>query len=199
MHAHFIARAGSIAALAACCLPAAAANFTFSGNATYNTDVVKVAFTLSAEATDLRAWTDSWAAGLNFDPTLTLWAKSGTTHQWVAANDDNDGVGADQGAYDAGLAPASLAAGRYLITLGAAPNYANGDLLSDGFAYTGTRPILISEWNQPGYDINANDQKGTFWRLNLAGVDSASAVPEPATFLLMLLGTGLFLRLRGRS
>lgn len=174
-------------------LQAQAADFSFSDHIRHNTDVVQVAFTLDHEASNVRLWTDSWQGGFNFDPTLTLWVKQGTGYSRVGDNDDDSSIDPGQGFYDAGLTLAGLAAGQYLVTLGAAPNYANGTLLSDGFAFDGSEPILVSEWNQPSYDINANDQKGTFWRLNLSGVDAAAPVPEPSSLVLLFAGAGLLL------
>lgn len=172
---------------------AQAADFSFSDHITYNTDVVQVAFTLAHETSEVRLWTDSWQGGFNFDPTLTLWVKQGNGYSLVGENDDDSSIDTAQGFYDSGLSLTALAAGQYLVTLSAAPNYATGALLSDGFAFNGSAPILVSEWNQPSYDINANDQKGTFWRLNMSGVDAASAVPEPSSLALLLAGTGALL------
>jgi hypothetical protein len=196
-------KASLIIRLAATALPllalqAQAADFSFSGHSTYNTDIVQVRFTLDQDATQVNLWTDSWQSGLNFDPTLTLWAKQGADYVKVAENDDDATVHAGQGFYDSGLALQNLTAGQYLVTLGAAPNYANGSLLSGGFAFDGSTPIQIAQWDQPSYDINANDQKGTFWRLQLSGVDAASAVPEPSSLALLLAGAGVWMSLPRR-
>lgn len=184
----FIRPATIAAALTFGSLHAQAANFSFAGDLSYNTDVVHVAFSLQADSSQVRLWTDSWTDGLNFDPTLTLWVKEGGGYSWVGDNDDDHTIDPAQGFYDAGLSLSNLTAGQYLITLGAAPNYANGPQLSQGFAFDGSTPTLITQWNQPSYDINANDQKGTFWRLNLANVDTAATVPEPASAALILAG-----------
>lgn len=72
--------------------------------------------------------------------------------------------------------------------------------MSQGFAYDGEAPILLSQWNQPSYDPNANDQKGSFWRLNLANVDRAALAPEPGTYVLLAFGlVALWLARRSRS
>lgn len=186
------------AALALSSLQAKAANFSFDGDLAYNTDVVQVAFTLNAASSQVRLWTDSWTEGLNFDPTLTLWIQDGSGYTLVGDNDDDHTIDSAQGFYDAGLSLATLMEGQYLVTLGAAPNYANGAQLSQGFALDGSTPTLISQWMQPSHDINANDQKGTFWRLNLSGVDTATTVPEPATAALILAGLSAMLLSRRR-
>jgi hypothetical protein len=46
----------------------------------------------------------------------------------------------------------------------------------------------LANWNQPGYDMNANDQKGGAWSVRLSGVDMAAAVPEPANAWMLLAG-----------
>ncbi|MBC7701210.1 MAG: PEP-CTERM sorting domain-containing protein [Massilia sp.] len=187
------------AALALSSLHAQAANFSFAGDIAHHTDVVQVAFTLQSSSGPVRLWTDSWSDGLNFDPTLSLWVKDGSGYSLVGDNDDDDTIDPAQGFYDAGLSRTTLTAGQYLVTVGAAPNHANGTLLSQGFAFDGSTPILVSQWDQPSYNLNANDQKGTFWRLNLSGVDTAVTVPEPATAALILAGLSSMLLSRRRQ
>ncbi len=167
---------------------AQAADFVFSGNASFHNDVVQIDFTLDSAAIDLRIWTDSWQSGLNFDPTAALWRSTDGDFSLLQAVDDDDTVGPGQGYYDAGFHLGSLAAGQYRVTLAAAINAPLGTLLSQGFAYDSETPIPIALWNQPSYDPNANDQKGTFWRLHLSPVDAASVVPEPTSWMLMLGG-----------
>ena len=102
---------------------------------------------------------------------------------------DNDGgslVNPAAGYYDAGLQFTAAAAASYRLVLNASSNDALGSTLGDGFLYDGQAPIPLADWNQPGYDINANDQKGGFWRLTLSGVELAATVPEPATWALLL-------------
>ena len=70
----------------------------------------------------------------------------------------------------------------------ASPNYANGSSLATGFALDGSTPIRIADWNQPGYNINTNDQKGTAWSVHLSGVTQAALVPEPSGWLVLALG-----------
>ena len=172
-------------------LPALAEDFTFSGEIRFHNDVVQIDFSLAAPATDIRIWTDSWFGGLNFDPAAALWRATGSDFTRLAEVDDDDSIAPGQGFYDTGFVLPNLAAGSYRVTLVAAFNAANGTLLSQGFSYGSQTPILLTDWNQPSYDPNANDQKGGFWRLNLSGVTQASVVPEPAAW--QLLGLGLLL------
>lgn len=165
-----------------------AIDHSFSGTIENHNDIVSLDFSMPASG-GVSIWTDSWQSGLNFDPTAALWVKSGTDFTLVAAVDDDDSIALGQGFYDAGFSFASLGAGEYRVTLGASFNAPVGTLLSQGFSYDAETPILLSVWNQPSYDPNANDQKGGFWKLNLSGVGNAYVVPEPSTWA--MLGIGL--------
>ena len=188
----FLSHALVVASLGTVTLTAQAADFTFSGNVAFNTDVVNITFDLASASTNVDVWSSSWQSGLNFDPTAAVWARSGNGYTLLGEVDDDDTVGAGQGAFDAGLHFASLAAGQYLVTLAASPNYANGSVLAAGFRLDGSVPIRIADWTQPGSNPNFPDQKGTFWQVNLSNVSQAAVivpvVPEPSTWLLMALG-----------
>lgn len=169
-------------------LQAGAADLSFSGQAVNHNDKIVIDFQVTAGST-VSLWTDSWQSGLNFDPQLFL-AQGDAI---VAA--DNDGgslVNAAAGFFDAGLQFTAAATGSYRLVLNASSNDALGTALSQGFTYDGQAPILLAQWNQPGYDINANDQKGGFWRVNLSGVEAAAVVPEPAQWVLMAAGLVAF-------
>ena len=163
---------------------AQAADFTFSGQASFHNDKVVIDFSVAAGQT-VTFWTDSWQSGLNFDPQL-----------FVAAGDallasDNDGgslVNAAAGYFDAGLVFTAPSSASYRLILNASSNDALGSRVSDGFTYDADTPIALADWNQPGYDINKNDQKGGFWRVHLSGVETAAAVPEPAAWAFLLPG-----------
>jgi hypothetical protein len=183
--------AAALLAAGALSLPfssAQAADFAFAGNAGYNTDVVHINFSLAADSVDFKAWTDSWQAGLNYDPVLQLWAQVGNDYSLITEVDDDDRVGAGQGSFDAGIQLATLSAGQYLLTLSAADNYARGPLLSAGFTLDGSVPIAIPDWTQSSSNPNFPDQKGTLWSVKLGSVDQAAVVPEPASWALMGLG-----------
>ena len=166
-----------------------AANVTTHGNLLYNTDVVRIDFTVAAPG-NVTLWTDSWLAGVNFDPTLALFDSA---FGLVTIGDDTSDPAAllpGQGGFDSQIRMSSLLPGVYHLALTASGNDALGPNFSNGFSLAGTTPILIAEWNQPSYDINANDQKGTFWQVHLDGVASVAPVPEPSELALMLVGLG---------
>lgn len=190
MHINLLSR--SIAAIAlsfGAIASAQALNVAASGNLTLNISVADVPFTLVSGSSDIRIWTDSYDSGINFDPVVTLWQRSGADYTLVGSNDDDDIIGAGQTSFDAGLSYSTLAAGQYLVSVTASPYFASSSLRSQGFAFDPafgpTDPAtLISEWNQHSYDINTNNQKGTFWSLNV------TAVPEPDAHALLALGLG---------
>lgn len=66
-----------------------ATDFSFTRNLFNNTDRVDVAFELGS-AGDVKLWTDSWQAGLNFDPVSVLWKKSGNDFAFVQEVDDDN-------------------------------------------------------------------------------------------------------------
>ncbi|RTL42293.1 MAG: PEP-CTERM sorting domain-containing protein [Burkholderiales bacterium] len=165
-------------------LQAGAADLSFSGQAVNHNDKIVIDFQATAGST-VSLWTDSWQSGLNFDPQLFL-AQGDTIV--LTDNDGGSLVNAGAGYFDAGLQFTAAATGSYRLVLNASSNDALGTLLSQGFTYDSQAPIPLATWNQPGYDVNANDQKGGFWRVNLSGVETAAVVPEPAHWALLLPG-----------
>ena len=184
-------RAAAAAMLLASALSAQAANITLGSTMGFHNDVVQVDFTMAAAGGNVRIWTDSWFSGQNFDPSAALWARVGSDFSRLAEVDDDDTIAAGQGFYDTGFFLPALAAGNYRVTLVAAVNASNGNVLSQGFAYDRETPIPLALWNQPTYDPNVNDQKGGFWRLNLFGVSTANRVPTPGTGWLLALALPL--------
>ena len=173
---------------------ASAAAFDFSGNIANNNDVVFINFTLNQDSTNVRVWTDSFlgggASGGNFDPITALW--DANTGALIAQNDDNATINpATQTYFDSGFSLATLGAGSYRFSIACFNNFAAGSTLAQGFVYDGTAPIALGAWSgsdvsTPGLDPNI----GTYWHVNLDGVDSASnTTPVPAP--LILLGSGL--------
>ncbi|CAN5240118.1 hypothetical protein BH11PSE10_BH11PSE10_01510 [soil metagenome] len=167
-------------------LAAQAGDFNFSGQLVYQKDVVQFDFSLATAGT-VSLWTDSWQSGLNFDPQLALFDGSHTL-QTVFADGGDSVSPTTAGFFDDGQTFAPLAAGHYRLTLSAYSNDPTGPNLANGFTYDGAAPIALADWNQPGYNINANDQKGGAWRVHLSGVEQAAVVPEPASVLMMLAG-----------
>lgn len=178
------------AALAVIAVAASAADISVNGKLYYNTDVVQIEFDLNS-ISDIRLWTDSWNSGLNFDPISALWKQSGSDYHLVFENDDNDTVAAGQGFYDTGMAFSGLAAGHYVYAVGASFSepFAKGTLLSLGFTHDADVPTPIAIWNQPSYDINANDQKGRSYSIHLSS--TVAAVPEPESYAMLLAGLGV--------
>jgi hypothetical protein len=152
----------------------------FEGNLTNYNDIVTINFSLINDAHNLTLWTDSYEHGANFDPLITLWNR--TTGEWIDANDDNDTLAPSQTEWDSGMFFASFAAGDYFLTLTRSPYYAQGLNISEGFA------LLFST---PSDEATSFSNEGTYWRVNLDGVDAAniSAVPAPAA--VWLIGSGL--------
>jgi len=182
------AAAAALATLVTSAPVAQAADFTFDGNIAFHKDVIQIAFTLDTDATDVKVWTDSFQDGLNFDPITAVWSLP--SGDQVGENDDNDGIAPGQTYYDSGLVFPTLAAGNYLFTIAAYPNFAVSSNLAGGFEFDNEAPIAIPDWCQPASDA-CNNQKGTYWRVHLSGVDLATNVPEPTTFAMLALGLAL--------
>jgi hypothetical protein len=161
---------------------AQAATFSFSGNIANHNDIVRVDFALAADATNVRVWTDSFLAtgptqtgpGTNFDPITALW--NADTGARLGENDDNASIAPGQTYFDSGFSLATLTAGNYFFTMATYRNFANGLNISNGFAYDGQTPIAMADFDQPS---NAGNLRGTFWRINLDGVDSAVGPVDP--------------------
>jgi len=174
----------ALAAFATPPLNAQAADLAFSGQAVNHNDKIVIDFQVAA-GSQVSLWTDSWQSGLNFDPQLFV-ASGGNIV--LADNDSGSLIDASAGYFDAGLQFTAATGGSYRLVLNASSNDPLGATLAQGFVYDADTPIKLVDWNQPGYDINKNDQKGGFWRLHLSGVEQAALVPEPAGWALLLPG-----------
>lgn len=67
--------------LAAALLSTAAVNanaldFTFTGSLENRNEVAFFDFSLSSLTNNVRAWTDSFQSGVNFDPIIAIWQQS---------------------------------------------------------------------------------------------------------------------------
>ena len=155
-----------------------ATNISFTGTLAGDNDARLFAFTLAADAdVTLRTW--SYAGGVNaagsvigaggFDPIVSLFYGTGGTALLIDANDDGLGIGADSL-----LQVSALTSGSYTVALTQADNFAVGPTLGDGF---------LGYSNAPGFNGRSNA-----WALDILGVDSAAAVPEPATLALTMVG-----------
>ena len=178
--------ATAVAAIAAA--PASAANFSFAGNLTDPSQVLLFNFSVgSASTVTLRTY--SYAGGTNaagqtfasggFDPILALFDSNGVL---INQNDDGGGnVPADPNTgshYDTYL-QSLLAPGAYTVSVMVYPNFANGPTLADGFrgasSYNGRTTAFA-------FDVLGADQ---------AVGPGSGAVPEPATWAMMIMGFGL--------
>lgn len=169
---------------------AGAADFNFSGNIATNNDVIEIAFSLAADATDVKVWTDSFQNATNFDPITAVWRQVGSDYTVVGQNDDNASIAPGQTYYDSGLVFPSLTAGNYLFTIAAFSNFANGSLLSQGFGGNGTT-VPLANWCQPASHCNM----GTYYDVHLSGIDQARnitpSVPEPETYAMLMAGLSI--------
>ena len=175
--------------LAAASVSVQAANVSFTGALTGDNDVALFAFTLAADSdVTLRTW--SYGGGVNaagsviaaggFDPIVSLFYGSGSSALLIGANDDGLSV-----APDSLLQVLALISGTYTVALTQANNFANGPTLGDGF---------LGYSNAPGFDGRSGA-----WALDILGVDSAAAVPEPASLALAMLGLAAATAGLGRS
>ena len=178
----FINAAITAAVLALASSSAQAANVSFVGNLAGDNEVRLFTFSLAANA-NVTLRTLSYSGGVNaagsliasggFDPVFSLFA--GTGNGAILFNgDDDSGPG-----LDALLQLSPLLAGTYTVALSQVANFANGPTLGDGFLGFGN----------PGFGgLNS------FWAVDILGVDSAAAipaptaVPEPTTLALAVLG-----------
>ncbi|MFL1406533.1 DVUA0089 family protein [Marinobacter sp. M1N3S26] len=168
----------STALLAGCLMSfsgmSSAALINFTGSIDYHNDVIYTYFSLDADATDVRVWTDSFMGGANFDPITALWESDGTL---INENDDNDDIDpATQTHYDSGFSLDFLSAGDYVFTVATYNNWASGNNLADGFSFDNEAPIALSDWTQPA---NSSDM-GPNWSVWLDGVDRATNPSDPS-------------------
>jgi hypothetical protein len=181
----FLKTALAAAALMAGAASANAGAVSFNGNLAGDNSVALFSFTIAADSdVSLRTW--SYAGGLNaagnaigaggFDAVLALYFGAGDSALLIGGNDDGSGVAVDPlttWALDSLLDLPSLLAGTYTVALTSAANFANGPTLGDGFLGAG----------DAGFG-----GRSSAWALDISGVDSATALPEPSSLALALLG-----------
>lgn len=152
-------------------LPASAD--TVSGTIVNHNDVVQIPITVATE-TDITIFTNSFASG-GFDPILTLWYGG----ILIGENDDAPTpVHPSQAYLDSALQLAGLAPGSYLLTVTSFNNFANGNLLSEGFRHDGAEPTPIEQWwTQGGGHYNVH------WTFG-----PVSSIPEPSSVMMLFAG-----------
>jgi hypothetical protein len=174
---------GTVLALAAAA--SNAATFSFAGDIATQKDVVIIPFSLDADATNVKVWTDSYLGGTNFDPITAVWQGNGTL---IAQNDDDPNIAPGQTVFDSGLTFATLAKGSYFFTIATYNNFAKGTNMSDGFRFDADAAVPLQSWCQP----SSHCGMGTHFSVHLDGVDGASApVPEPSTYAMLLAGLAI--------
>ncbi len=174
---------------------AQAANFSFTGNFTYDNDVQFFTFTVGAPSTvTLRSW--SYAGGVNaagatiarggFDPILAVYNSAGTI---LGFNDDGgpslvptDITGQAWDTYFS----VSLPAGTYTASVMQYDNFTVGGIggnVSSGFVRDGQPNFTSALVGQPGYfwDVSGS-HRDNHWAFDILNVEDA-VVPEPSTYL----------------
>jgi len=184
-------------------VPALANDFDFSGNFTYDNDVLLFNFTVVAPSL-VTVFSSSWLQGeppAGFDPMLGIWDAAGNV---LAFQDDglnvgttlSNGVPYNHGTWDS-YYQVNLPAGNYRASVTQYDNFNNGSNLSNGFRYDGnpnftfdggyggaTQPYFNGVWD-------GNDPRTSSWEFHLLDVESASQqVPEPCSFLLLASALG---------
>lgn len=154
---------------------AQAANVSLTGNLAGDNEVRLFTFTLAANS-NVTLRTFSYDGGVNaagtligaggFDPVIALFAGTGNGAILIDGDDDG-GPGLDA------LLLTQLLAGTYTVALSQVANFANGPTLGAGFLGVGNLGF---------------DGRSSAWALDILGVDSPAALPEPATLALTLLG-----------
>ncbi len=182
---------------------ASAANFSFQGSFTGDSDIQLVNFSLDAPTT-VTIQTFSYAGGVNavgstiagggFDPLISLYDGSGAL---INENDDGPASAPDRVTgqrYDVDLSSV-LSAGTYTIALGQYDNFGNGPTLSAGFAETDPNFTAVFGCSNGQFCDITGDNRSNAWELSISDVSTATlptaAVPEPGMLGLFTVGISI--------
>jgi len=187
-----IRTAAAIVAAALVATAAPAADFSFTGSFVADNGTAGYYFVVTPSSTATIS-SLGYAGGTNlagqsiaaggFDSVLSLYDGSG---QQIDFNDDGDGATVDLvsgTASDAGLSLV-LAAGKYIVYLSQYDNFGPASL-GLPFNFDGQPNFRGGFIDFGGFQRNGN------WALDISGVGAAGAVPEPATWALMIGGFGM--------
>lgn len=162
-----------IAGVALALVATSASAVDFSG--TFGNDASKASFFFTVKTPSIVTITSTGFAGGGFDPVLSLYDNTGFG---IDFNDDQA-----EGVSDSELVT-NLGAGRYTVFLTQYDNFGPASL-DLPFAFDG----------QPNFrggfvDFNGSQRTGN-WALSIDGAFKAGAVPEPASWAMLLAGFAL--------
>lgn len=167
-----------------------AADFSFTGNFTQDSDVQLFSFSLASDSSSFIIDTLSLNGGTNaagasigaggFDPYLAIFKES--DGQWFYSTEIKN-------AGDEAIISGSLLfAGNYLLALTQTDNFRAGDYLTDGFAFD----LGLTSFSPNPFTTNGGGGSGQ-WAVDIKNVSAAdtypsSPVPAPAALPLTLIG-----------
>ena len=180
---------------------AIAANISFTGNFSQDSDVSFFTFSIAAPST-VTLKTLSFSGGTNAaGDSIASGGFQTAIHLWTAAGID---AGGDAAANGDALYSLALTAGSYIVALTENNNLALGDLPGGAldasqFSQFGNGNFTGPEYNfAPGSFIDQNgDSRSNAWALDMLSVDSAQAagtipVPEAGVLGMTLAGLAAF-------
>ena len=202
----FLSRLLSLAIVGAGLQYTAHADTTFTGTFANDSTTFEYDFTAAASST-YNFFTTSYGGGANvngtttkaggFVPVLTLFQANGTV---IGPSVTGGAIDPTTKIADDAFLTQVLGPGSYILILSEFPNVALGNL-PDGFLFAGQANATSLVCNGGGTgtfleaDLTPCVQRANNYALNVSTAASPSAVPEPATWLLVLPSAGLFLAL----